>query len=182
MNAERLALEEGRFIGQVILQLGGKNSPAMVPLTTEMPRDLVGKVRLGEKATGDTAAANLVTRVLNVTGKDIVTATYNDERRPEGKAEKLAAQGRLISNGMLAVTDREYDKAVTQLARRRAAVSQSGRCRSRHVRRPRRRQRGNHLRPRREGSRSSWKKRWPTAASSPARCSSRRWRSRRRTT
>jgi TolA-binding protein len=115
LTGDHVALEEGRFIGQVVLQLGGKNSPAVVPLTTEMPRDLVGKVRLGEKATGDTAAANLVTRVLNLSGKDIVTATYNDERRTEGKAEKITAKGRLISNGRLLVTDREYDKPITHL-------------------------------------------------------------------
>lgn len=115
VQGERTALEEGRFIGQVILQLGGKNSPAVVPLTTEMPRDLVGKVRLGEKATGDTAAANLVTRVLNLSGKDVVTASYSDERRVEGKPEKVTAQGRLISNGQLLVTDRDYDKPITQL-------------------------------------------------------------------
>lgn len=112
---ERTALDEGRFIGQVILQLGGKNSPAVVPLTTEMPRDLVGKVLLGEKTTGDNAAANLVTRVLNISGKDVAIATYNDERRVEGKPEKVTAQGRLISNGQLFVTDRDYDKPITQL-------------------------------------------------------------------
>ena len=114
-GAERTALEEGRFVGQVILQLGGKSSVALVPLTTEMPRDLIGKVRLGEKATGDAATANLVTRVLNLSGKDVVTATYNDERRPGGKAEKLSAEGRLISNGELAITDREYEKPVNSL-------------------------------------------------------------------
>lgn len=113
--ADRTALDEGRFIGQVIMQLGGKNSPAVVPLTTEMPRDLVGKVRLGEKATGDTAAANLVTRVLNVSGKDIVTAAYVDDRRPDEKPAAINATGRLISNGQLQVTDRDYDKPVTRL-------------------------------------------------------------------
>jgi TolA-binding protein len=114
-TAERMALEQGRFIGQVILQLGGKNSPALVPLTTEMPRDLVGKVRLNEKATGDNASANLVTRVLNLSGKDVVSAAYHDERHPEGKPDKPLARGRLISNGQLAVTDRDYDKPVSQL-------------------------------------------------------------------
>ncbi|MCY2963055.1 MAG: tetratricopeptide repeat protein [Planctomycetota bacterium] len=114
-QAERQALEEGRFVGQVVLQLGGKNSPALVPLTTDMPRDLVGKVVLGEKATGDNASANLVTRVLNLTGKDTVTATYKDVRRPKGKPEGVTAKGRLVSNGHVAVTDRDYDKEITQL-------------------------------------------------------------------
>ena len=114
-TADRLALEEGRFVGQVILQLGGKNSPAIVPLTTEMPRDLVGKVRLGEKATGDNASANLVTRVLNLTGKDVVTAKYKDERHPANKPDTLSAKGRLVSNGHLMVTDRDYEKDVAHL-------------------------------------------------------------------
>jgi TolA-binding protein len=113
--SERRALEEGRFLGQVIMQLGGKNSPAIVPLTTDMPRDLVGKARLGEKATGDNAAANLVTRVLNLSGKDVVTATYNDERHPGGSPKSITSQARLISNGQLLVTDRDYDKPIAQL-------------------------------------------------------------------
>lgn len=114
-EADRQALEEGRFVGQVILQLGGKNSPAVVPVTTEMPRDLVGKVRLGEKATSDTASANLVTRVLNLAGKDIVSATYKDERHTKDKPDTVVAKGRLVSNGQLLVTDRDYEKEITQL-------------------------------------------------------------------
>lgn len=112
---ERWALEEGRFVGQVILQLGGKNSPAVVPLTTSMPRNLLGKVKLGEGAEEQTAGANLVTRVLNLTGKDVINAAYNDVKRPDGKAQKLNSKGRLISNGVLVVTDRDYDKEITQL-------------------------------------------------------------------
>jgi TolA-binding protein len=114
-SAERLALEEGRFVGQVILQLGGKNSPAIVPVITEMPRDLIGKVRLGDKLSSDNANANLVTRVLNLAGKDIVTATYKDIRHPQGKPVTTSARGRLVSNGQLMVTDRDYEKDVTVL-------------------------------------------------------------------
>jgi len=114
-DPDRQALEEGRFVGQVILQLGSKTSPSVVPVTTDMPRDLIGRVRLGEKANQDTAAANLVTRVLNLAGKDIVTASYRDERRQEPQSATLSARGRLVSNGQLAVTDRDYDKDVTQL-------------------------------------------------------------------
>ena len=112
-SAERLALEEGRFVGQVILQLGGKNSPAVVPVITEMPRDLVGKVRLGDALSSDNANANLVTRVLNLAGKDIVTATFKDDRHPQGKPATVSATARLVSNGQLLVTDRDYDKEIT---------------------------------------------------------------------
>lgn len=113
--SERQALEEGRFVGQVILQLGSKNSPAVVPVITEMPRDLVGKVRLGDALSSDNASANLVTRVLNLAGKDIVTATYPDDRHPSGKPVSASATARLVSNGQLLVSDRDYDKEVTQL-------------------------------------------------------------------
>ncbi len=113
--AERQALEEGRFVGQVILQLGGKNSPAVVPVITEMPRDLIGKVRLGDKLSSDNASANLVTRVLNLAGKDVVTATYKDDRHPQGKPAAASATGRLVSNGQLLITDRDYDKEMTHL-------------------------------------------------------------------
>ncbi|WP_425616614.1 tetratricopeptide repeat protein [Anatilimnocola sp. NA78] len=109
------ALEEGRFVGQVILQLGGKNSAAEVALTTAMPRNLIGKVKLSEEATEATAGANLVTHVLNLTGKDLVTASYADTRRPDGPAKTLSAQGRLISNGVLVCTDRDYEKELEQL-------------------------------------------------------------------
>lgn len=115
LDADRQALEEGRFVGQVILQLGSKSSPAVVPVTTEMPRDLVGRVRLAEKSNADTASANLVTRVLNLAGKDVVTATYKDERRPKEKTESITGKGRLVSNGQLMVTDRDYEKDVGHL-------------------------------------------------------------------
>lgn len=108
------ALEDGRFVGQVILQLGGKNSPAVVPITPSMPRGLVGKVVLGEEGAQPTET-NLITRVLNLTGKDIVSAAYNDARHPAGPAKSITAQGRLISNGSLACTDRDYDKPIEQL-------------------------------------------------------------------
>lgn len=109
------ALEEGRFVGQVILQLGGKNSAAEVALTTAMPRNLIGKVKLSEEATEATAGANLVTHVLNLTGKDVISAGYDDVRRPDGKAVTMGAKGRLISNGVLACTDRDYEKTLEHL-------------------------------------------------------------------
>lgn len=110
----RRALEEGRFLGQVVMQLGGKNSPAVVPVTSEMPRGLLGRVKVDDDATAK-LGANLVTRVLNLTGKDVITATYADELRPDKKPMQLSSRGRLVSNGEAAVTDREYEKEATQL-------------------------------------------------------------------
>ncbi len=110
----RWALEEGRFVGQVILQLGGKTSPEVVPLTANMPRQLVGGPKPPEEMVA-TQESNLVARVLNLTGKDVVTATYNDKLRLQSKATELTAQGRLITVGELVATDREYEKPVEQL-------------------------------------------------------------------
>jgi TolA-binding protein len=111
--AQQTALEEGRFVGQVILQLGSKTSPALVPLGSEMPRDLIGGPALTDEERGRGGA--LITRVLNVAGKDIITATYKDRLRPTGGPKDLTARGRLIANGTLACTDRDYDKRVEKL-------------------------------------------------------------------
>lgn len=129
-EAERVALEEGRFVGQVMMRLGGKSSPAVVPLTDDMPRNLVGEVLIGEQPTADDASTGtgmepndtpeasttrIVTRVLNLTGRDMVTTSYRDERRPTDAPELVEAKGRLVSNGQLFVTDRDYEKPVTQV-------------------------------------------------------------------
>ncbi len=107
-------LEEGRFLGQVIMQLGGKQSPSLVPRTAAMPVSLVG----GPKLTDEDRASggeSVVTRVLNVTGKDIISAAYRDAARPSGKPLELRARGRLITTGTLACTDREYRREVEAL-------------------------------------------------------------------
>lgn len=129
-DAERTALEQGRFVGQVMMRLGGKTSPAVVPLTDDMPRNLVGEVLLGEEqpteeaavvagfeqeAAPGASATRLATRVLNLTGRDIVTASYRDERKPTDAPESVEGKGRLVSNGQLFVTDRDYEKPVTQV-------------------------------------------------------------------
>ncbi|MAG93668.1 MAG: hypothetical protein CMJ48_07955, partial [Planctomycetaceae bacterium] len=114
--AQRRALEEGRFIGQVVLQLGGKDSPTLVPITAEMPRGLIGSTLTEEDdESGLGVDRTLVTRVLNVTGEDVITATYRDALRKTGPQTDLSARGRLISNGQLACTDREYDDEVEKL-------------------------------------------------------------------
>ena len=110
------ALLEGRFTGQVVMQLGGKESLSLVPLTASMPRDLIGGPKLPKEEEGDAAKnrdQTLVTRVLNLTGADVVEATYLDERRPGGPAAPLAASARLLTDGKLTVTDAEYVKDLT---------------------------------------------------------------------
>ncbi len=110
---ESFALEEGRFIGQVILQLGSKASSDLVPVTADMPRSVVGGPIIED--TESALDRTLITRVLNVTGKDKITSTYHDTLRPEGPALDLTSDGRLITNGTLLITDRDYSTEVTRL-------------------------------------------------------------------
>ncbi|GIT29690.1 MAG: hypothetical protein Ct9H300mP1_17360 [Planctomycetaceae bacterium] len=113
-----VALEEGRFVGQVILQLGSSSSPAVVPITAGMPRSLIGGPTVAKEEGDEELQAldkSLVTRVLNLTGQDRVVASYNDQSRPDGVAKRLDSSGRLISNGKLAVTDRDYFEPVNRL-------------------------------------------------------------------
>ena len=107
-------LREGRFVGQVVLQLGGASSPVLVPLSAEMPRNLIGGPPIDEENLSD-FDRNLVTKVLNLTGQDVITATYADERREEGGEPSVTTQGRLISNGELACVDRDYENPIEQL-------------------------------------------------------------------
>ncbi|MCA9175308.1 MAG: tetratricopeptide repeat protein [Planctomycetales bacterium] len=107
-----LALEKGRFIGQVVLQLGSKDSPSIVPLTSEMPRNLIGGAKQEDE---QEMLDNLTVQVLNVSGKDLIAAGYHDEMRPNGDGQVLASRGRLIVNGQLACTDQDYDEPIEQL-------------------------------------------------------------------
>jgi TolA-binding protein len=110
----RWALEEGRFIGQTILQLGSKHSQDVVPLSANMPRNLVGKAKIPADQVR-AGSETLVTRVLNLTGKDAISATYKDELRQDNKPKTLLSKGRLIANGTLDCTDRDYEHKIVQL-------------------------------------------------------------------
>ncbi len=110
------ALEEGRFIGQVTMQLGGKDSPQLVPLTLDMPRGLIGRVYASDKKDEEeNLGRDLVARVLNLTGKDLVVGGYFDERHPSDEGRVIGARARLVTDGILAITDRDYDEPVKYL-------------------------------------------------------------------
>ena len=108
------ALEKGRFLGQVNLQLGGEGSPELVPRTVTMPRNLIGNVQSIDPDTEDTLS-DMVIRVLNLTGKDSITAAYNDKQRLESQTPRLTDTARLVSDGTLTITDREYLNPVESL-------------------------------------------------------------------
>ncbi|MFP6900154.1 MAG: tetratricopeptide repeat protein, partial [Opitutales bacterium] len=100
-------LYEGRFIGQVLLRLGGADSPMVVPAGVDAPVNLPGRVIPPKDEEED--GSNLTVRVVNLTGSDLVTASYLDVERPEGNATALNAKGEMIADGELAITDPEYE-------------------------------------------------------------------------
>ncbi len=106
------ALQEGRFVGQVNLQLGGVHSPELVPQTAQMPRNLIGSVLAADRKSDDALSNPMIVRVLNVTGKDKITAAYQDKENTDHAPLKRLATGRLVTDGVLTVTDREYKDAI----------------------------------------------------------------------
>lgn len=112
-DAEEWALEEGRFVGQIVMQLGSKSSANVVPITAEMPRNLIGGGKLPDDQ--QESDQGLVARVLNLTGKDRLVAGYEDKLRPKSKGQLIGAKARLISNGTLASTDRDYERPIERL-------------------------------------------------------------------
>ena len=107
------ALLAGRFVGQVIMQLGGKDSPNVIPLTSEMPRGLIGRVHDGKEESE--LLPGLVAMVLNLTGEDSISLRYKDEVTVSGEATILDHNARLVSTGQLQITDREYEESVELL-------------------------------------------------------------------
>ncbi|MEM7396739.1 MAG: hypothetical protein AAF492_30790, partial [Verrucomicrobiota bacterium] len=110
-GVDNWALYEGRFIGQIVLRLGGANSPDRIPLTADMPMGLVGGVKKEASEESD-VLQDLLVPVLNVTGQDVVSSDYVDALRPDNEARTLAARGRLITDGVLSITGPEYAKDV----------------------------------------------------------------------
>ena len=108
---ENPALFEGRFIGQMILNLGSTDSPSLVPQMPDMPRNITGRVIPPETEEGDEMEVPQGSVfVLNITGPDVVEAIYNDEIRPVGAEEEvLSSKARLVTDATLAITDPDYE-------------------------------------------------------------------------
>jgi TolA-binding protein len=107
------ALLAGRFVGQVIMQLGSNDSPSVIPLTAEMPRGLIGRVHDGKDE--QELLPGLVAMVLNVTGTDTINLRYKDEITLAAEETIRSHTARLVVTGELTVTDREYEESVEQL-------------------------------------------------------------------
>ena len=97
-DAPNPALLEGRFVGRIPMMLGGVESPATVPVEGA--------------AISATATALPGMRVLNVTGADTLTATYQDVSRPDGTGAALEAKATLRSAATLRITDSGYAEDV----------------------------------------------------------------------
>ncbi|HCU87141.1 MAG TPA: hypothetical protein DGP39_06390, partial [Verrucomicrobiales bacterium] len=108
------ALRMGRFVGQVKMALGGEGSPVKVPRALGEARGLVGRARPAG-ADPNEELDNLLDVVLNVNGKSRLMAKYADASRPDGVAVELTAEGQLVTDGMMAVTDEGYEKPVELL-------------------------------------------------------------------
>ena len=100
------ALEAGRFIGQVFMQLGDKESPATTVLEPGDTRTLVPRRNPANRQ--EQSLANVVP-VLNLNGQDIITVTYT----VEGKT--YTDQARLLVPASADFTDSTYDKPVESL-------------------------------------------------------------------
>ncbi|MBL68557.1 MAG: hypothetical protein CMO74_08955 [Verrucomicrobiales bacterium] len=110
------ALLLGRFIGQVRMQLGGEGSPTTIPRALGDNMSLVGRVRVaGTEEDENEPNSNLVHTVLNVNGKSTLNAAYEDALRPGGTPQKLAARGRLVTDGTMAITEEDYKEPLELL-------------------------------------------------------------------
>ncbi len=111
------ALHQGRFVGQVVMRLGGADSPKQIPLTDDIPIGLIGSILPPENAAGEAPAEKEINpnqslvRVMNLTGKDILSASYTDNDRPEDGTKELSDQARIISDGNITITDKQYEEA-----------------------------------------------------------------------
>jgi len=101
-----VALEAGRFIGQIFMNLGDKDSPPTIVLEPGDTRTLVQ--RRNPAGQQDQELANVVP-VLNLNGQDVITVSYTTG----GKEYK--DQARLAVPATVEFTDNSYEKPVTDL-------------------------------------------------------------------
>lgn len=112
------ALHEGRFVGQVLMRLGGAETPRLIPRTPDLPNNLVGRAlppKEIDPLTGQASSGSMnlsMLSVLNLTGADTVSAVYRDAETTNGQITSHVDQGRLLGNAQLAATDSAYENEV----------------------------------------------------------------------
>lgn len=107
-------LEEGRFLGQIQMQLGSHESPSVIPRSATTAVQLIGGAKL-PAGTAGSPDRSIMAGVLNLTGKDIVTAEYEDALHPEKSPGKPTGRGRIVASGVMLCTDRDYRNTVARL-------------------------------------------------------------------
>lgn len=118
------ALHEGRFVGQVLLRLGGPESPRLVPRTPDMPANLIGRALPPKEI--DALTGELVDRpgvdvtnssitIFNVTGAENMLAKYVDPETTKGEPVESSDQAQLLGNAELIATDSSYEDPVEKL-------------------------------------------------------------------
>ena len=107
------ALDNGRFVGQIILALGDKDSPNTTSLD---PWDLRLSAQISRSTPfqkGDSLADNVVP-VLNLNGRDVITASYKRvSTQPAIPAAEAKDQARLAVPVILGYFDSAYDRPMT---------------------------------------------------------------------
>ncbi len=100
------ALEAGRFIGQIFMNLGDKDSPPTIVLEPGDTRTIVP--RRNPAGVKDQEIANVVP-VLNLNGQDVITVSY------QAGGKEYKDQARLAVPATVEFTDNSYEKPVTDL-------------------------------------------------------------------
>lgn len=118
------ALHEGRFVGQVLMRLGGPESPRLVPRTPDMPNNLEGRAlppkeidaltgELVDRADVDVNNSSIT--IFPVSGAENILASYADEENTAAEVVVHADEARLLGNAFLAATDSAYEEPVESL-------------------------------------------------------------------
>jgi len=100
------ALEDGRFIGQIFMNLGDRESPPTIVLE---PGDTRSLVRRRNPATVEEQQLANVVPVLNLNGQDVITVSYS------ANGKEFKDKARLAVPASVEFTDSGYDKPVSEL-------------------------------------------------------------------
>jgi len=101
------ALETGRFVGQILMKLGDKDSPSTSVREFGDTRSLIQ--RNSPAASKQSQQIANVVPVFNINGQDIITVTYKVGDR------EYTDQARLAVTPSVEFTDSKYDKPVDEL-------------------------------------------------------------------
>ena len=102
---------EGRFVGQVLLNLGTPESVAPQSLAIEAARGLIGAWRY-QRAD---EAGSVKAPMLPILAQDTITAEYLDLRTTSGQPATLTANARMVSDARLESLDKAFQSPVARI-------------------------------------------------------------------